>query len=946
MGDASNLEPTEQAAPCTCGASADEICSCIADQTAELIANADANAAAIIAAINDQSDIDVEYVCGDSGNWERVTFIDGVETARVDTGRSCEEPPPQDIEPAQECRDDELWNVWYATDPANPGEQIEVAAQPTGLPCEQGKPSCMKWQSVFVQLDNTGSSFAEENTITVESTDGSVDSFTTGPHAGWSAQVTDIAAQMDAIFSGGYDARCTTGCGGLLPPPSDAPAQPGIVARYINGVHCPTDIKIPISATVTRADGRVLDLPFFVIKGPEYRGQICRTCNGGAGELQFSDGTAVPEADLPVCTFECAEFIPEPPLSKCSFDTVGPVCEILPEVDLGTEEPPIPAQIVTTGVFLITSECEGILSTTPYVLEDDALVELDQTEGTFFGDCDTLEPVGEPIPLCPENAVFECVQIPAFGHIVDNSFWIGAPADHLNNLNATLEIEQVNGTVSQHPIDSSNPTNFLRLALQAVGFNVQNVCANWAGCTNPALEVPWGIEPEREELFGNGFFATTCDPDLEIVRLEIIASDVEGWVGAQRPVNWYVGPVEKFYKSVNCEGVFWKDCDGNDAADPGCCGDPCSAESTDLSKYEAECCDGTAGVEYVNSDNETELDISVSGAGDVIKITGGSGDGSDAEITAYIESCLAEGNSVDIEWTTTEGATGQGTIDAQSNAFPGFSGPGTFEWAEGGQAGKLSQLSASCHSGECDKALRTVGCNDDRRDEKLDTIIDLLGSVIGDCPDCDGESSSGSVVAEYSIPDAAATEQSYGIGDVNAGNPGNGIKFDTANALSAELTAAHMAIRDCIASGNVANVVITDQDGASVELNLDFDNTTEDAAGNVQQYSYEGTDLPDVDPGSGKIRAMVVSCAGDSDAQCIRTGANCKAINTHLIEGCILVDSPTGPNTVSAFTIVDDDGVPLFPPKPLTDLGFVDCCPVVGNTRPVEVVNEGGAVRG
>lgn len=51
----------------------------------------------------------------------------------------------------------------------------------------------------------------------------------------------------------------------------------------------------------------------------------------------------------------------------------------------------------------------------------------------------------------------------------------------------------------------------------------------------------------------------------------------------------------------------------------------------------------------------------------------------------------------------------------------------------------------------------------------------------------------------------------------------------------------------------------------------------------------------------------------------------CAAVNTHLIEGCI--DDGNG-DPVSAFTIVDDAGDPLFPPRPLTDLGFraEGCC--------------------
>jgi hypothetical protein len=50
--------------------------------------------------------------------------------------------------------------------------------------------------------------------------------------------------------------------------------------------------------------------------------------------------------------------------------------------------------------------------------------------------------------------------------------------------------------------------------------------------------------------------------------------------------------------------------------------------------------------------------------------------------------------------------------------------------------------------------------------------------------------------------------------------------------------------------------------------------------------------------------------------------------NTHLIEGCILSDS-NDPDSerISAYTVIDDNGDALFEPRPLTDLGFVECCP-------------------
>ena len=47
--------------------------------------------------------------------------------------------------------------------------------------------------------------------------------------------------------------------------------------------------------------------------------------------------------------------------------------------------------------------------------------------------------------------------------------------------------------------------------------------------------------------------------------------------------------------------------------------------------------------------------------------------------------------------------------------------------------------------------------------------------------------------------------------------------------------------------------------------------------------------------------------------------------STHVIEGCIAV----GGELVSAYTVIDDNGDALFPPKPLSDLGFnPDCCEI------------------
>ena len=50
---------------------------------------------------------------------------------------------------------------------------------------------------------------------------------------------------------------------------------------------------------------------------------------------------------------------------------------------------------------------------------------------------------------------------------------------------------------------------------------------------------------------------------------------------------------------------------------------------------------------------------------------------------------------------------------------------------------------------------------------------------------------------------------------------------------------------------------------------------------------------------------------------------------THVVHGCVKAEVDGGPAIVKGFTIVDNNGNPLFDPKPLAEIGFIDCCPDV-----------------
>ena len=559
----------------------------------------------------DVVDIDVEFVCNaDTGFWDSVstTTTNGVPAAPVVTPTDipCPDPDtPPDMESVRVC--DDVTDTYHivTTAYAADGTSTQISDVDTGESCKKGVPECVKWQSTYIQLDNTGTSFNDSHEITLENCDGSTTVINVAPQANFSAQITEWAAQLDAAYAGVLDPRCTTGCGGLLPPPSDAPAQPGISLRYVNGVFCPTDKKIPISATVTassnpKAVGRVL--PFASLVGPEYRGQICRTCEDGAGELQYEDGTPVEPENLPACTFSCDETIPEPPAPACTFSDFLPVCEIKPG-DYSDPDNPVDPEIVTADVFLQFTTCGSDVTVSAYVTEDDALVPHELGEDNYYGDCDTLEPAaGPPVPACPEGAVFSPVEVGGSYFILDNSNWTGAPTPHLqngNNYEFTFTHADGTTTVVQQTADPYFP-NFKTMAEAAMpGCKVINVCANHtspSGCkpsfvanlaAYPAYDVPTApgdpqnniANPDQNELWATGWMLDCGDCNEEVVRVEITNATDAAYIGAFKEPNVYQKPKQVIYQAVTCDGVFYKDCDGNDLPAPPCCPKPYSGDA-------------------------------------------------------------------------------------------------------------------------------------------------------------------------------------------------------------------------------------------------------------------------------------------------------------------------------------------------------------------------------
>ena len=706
------------------------------------------------------------------------------------------------------------------------GAEVDPAAIDSWVPGECPPTECVKWSSVVVQLDNTGTSFTEQHTIELMNSDGSTSQFTAGPFAGWSQQITGWAAEMDALYPGSYDPRCTVlpnGCGGLLPPPSDAPAAPGIVARYVNGVHCPTDQAVPIGATVIDSDnpariGR--KLPFALIETPEKRGYRCLTCADGPGDLFFDDGTPVPEADLPVCVFACAETIPATPGTACDFVPMGEFCEIDPG-DSSDPENPIPPTVVTTGVFLTQVICGPDVTVDAYTLDaDGGAVAHELTPGFFYGDCGSLAPPEVPPPACPEGLTWTQVEIGGSYGILDNSNWEDAPTPHLqngNNYEITLTHADGATSVVQQSSDPYFNSFIAEFNASMDGCTALPVCANHTspnGCNAghvanlanyPAYDTPTFpadnqnnlANPDVSELWASGWLLDCGDCSAPIVQAEITAATDPAWVGAFKDIISYEKPKTIAFQAVSCDGVFYKDCDGEDINPPACCPPPAApaASESPLDCAATECVDPCVnGSTYINgrppasnawswgpytAPNLNDFEAALTAAGYTV-----------ARFGEKHQICPPFGAfGEDPDALLDNGIGDPGPVPVEPNIDPDF-------------------------VAETVCAVQTVGCNDGNRDDLLAQILDELGCAkpVGDKM-CYGEEAGGGETVEYTNDDNTT--------DLSASQNLTTIKWELQPGQEADADGITQAIVDCINSGEVAHITWTDTGGTTTTFDAD-----------------------------------------------------------------------------------------------------------------------------
>lgn len=581
----------------------------------------------VLGECDDDTDIDVEYLCQDStGTIHAVTFIDGAaQAATVDTLR----------------------------------------------PCPDTVPECVKWSSTVVFIDNTGTRFNESHEITITNVDGTTTVVNADPTSGWTPQLNEwqsifAAAYPDAVV----EVRCNTpgGCGGLLPAPADAQPSSAIVWRYLSMIHCPTDQKIPVKAEITDSSnlariGHILT--YESISTPEKRGYRCATCNDGYGSLKFDDGTDVPEADLPVCTFACAEEIPAPPVSACEFDALEGGCD---NVNSEDENGWLP-------VTRVVSICDGSISASYYTEDPDGGLNDYELVGEFV-DCDSGTVVPEPPVNCASPTVEPCFPgCEAYGLTAGGfPLTIGE-----GGLIFNLPEETVTVPAGEEFAD----------AAELVAWLNANTSLPWTA----VLDVP-----------GDGFF---------YVCLPLSSSQPTLQAGDDDPIDLIRFTEFDEAQSDDCAELT-KGC--NDDRRDDLLQELVDSLTCEWTPTGTCLCYESAGgetYEYVNADNATEITLSDNST--TIKWAISLGQEPDADGTGpFIADCIASGQVASIEATTADGITYLFDADAvlsDGSANGGWAFTGAAQSATG--SGKVTSAIISCGgAGGTGIACQETTCTD------------------------------------------------------------------------------------------------------------------------------------------------------------------------------------------------------------------------------------------
>ena len=315
-----------------------------------------------------------------------------------------------------------LYKTRYADEEGNAltlaaGDSVKVGQ------CAQNAPECVESQEWTYGIDNTGTTYADTATYEITLSNGQALTFEQTPTTGWTNQLTQWAANIQAVaddagltwfadpravnnvvpsdISGGYGAGLTpTG----LPGAPSVPIAQGLIdggmgARYVNIQICPAQpvpVKVERITSATYTNNPYSLNTAGAILGPTNRFFVCRNC-GEEPVWYLDDGvTEASAGQIPSCYVPCGtlSLTEAPPESECQF-FFADGCDNNNSSDNAS---------FTSGVTRRSTICsDGNISLDYFVADptdDSALISYDLM-GSFV-DCATGEEVQEPTADCED----------------------------------------------------------------------------------------------------------------------------------------------------------------------------------------------------------------------------------------------------------------------------------------------------------------------------------------------------------------------------------------------------------------------------------------------------------------------------------------------------------------------------------------------------------------
>ena len=251
------------------------------------------------------------------------------------------------------------------------------------------------WKDKFIEggLDNSLTNWRDlDKTFEVTFLNGDVDTFTVGATNSWAELVTGMSVGLDGLMPWAQTVEpFQAPDGGDLPAP--AVELNKMVARYVGFRVCPGD-NVPVRVTYT--SDRItepVDLVVQYIETPTIYIDRCVDCYGNETWLRGK------EPYEPICAIPCADQFPAIPLTVCTHAYFE-----------GCDNANSENSNDWINITRVVSDC-GDGPRASYLREDaDGGFEPYPLVGQFV-DCDSGEPIPEPVPDCQDFEIVKLFQM-------------------------------------------------------------------------------------------------------------------------------------------------------------------------------------------------------------------------------------------------------------------------------------------------------------------------------------------------------------------------------------------------------------------------------------------------------------------------------------------------------------------------------------------------------